>query len=198
MRTFQPEVQALIERRLNELCSAVALGFGATATVHYERIYPGHHQFAGAKPTSRPTWPNRLVGADHVVRDMEPSMGAEDFSFMLQTKPGAYMRIGQGGEGSCFLHNSRYDFNDEILPLGSALHAGLIEQSMPLAGPDGPNPSSPIFLQGVIDEIQVPPALPPRCSAHWRRRRPGADCAHRQPGRRAVAWTRTRSTSRCS
>ena len=59
-------------------------------------------------------------------------MGAEDFSFMLQVKPGAYMRIGQGGEGSCMLHNSRYDFNDEILPLGSALHASLIEQSMPL------------------------------------------------------------------
>ncbi len=74
-----------------------------------------------------------LVGAEHVVRDMEPSMGAEDFSFMLQTKPGAYMRIGQGGEGSCFLHNGRYDFNDDILPLGSALHAGIIEQSMPLS-----------------------------------------------------------------
>jgi metal-dependent amidase/aminoacylase/carboxypeptidase family protein len=60
-------------------------------------------------------------------------MGAEDFSFMLQTKPGAYLRIGQSGESSCFLHNARYDFNDEILPLGSALHAGLIEQSMPLS-----------------------------------------------------------------
>jgi metal-dependent amidase/aminoacylase/carboxypeptidase family protein len=77
-----------------------------------------------------------LVGADHVVRDMEPSMGAEDFSFMLQVKPGAYLRIGQGGDGgSCFLHNSRYDFNDDILPLGSALHASLVEQAMPLAGP---------------------------------------------------------------
>ena len=77
-----------------------------------------------------------LVGADHVVRDMEPSMGAEDFSFMLQVKPGAYLRIGQGAEngvGSCFLHNSRYDFNDDILPLGAALHAGLVEQSMPLS-----------------------------------------------------------------
>ena len=77
-----------------------------------------------------------LVGEGHVVRDMEPSMGAEDFSFMLQLKPGAYLRLGQGAEngvGSCFLHNSRYDFNDEVLPLGAALHAGLIEQGMPLA-----------------------------------------------------------------
>ncbi len=134
VRTFNPEVQDLVERRLHELCSAVALAFGATASVKYERIYPAtinsprEAMFAADVAQS-------LVGDDHVVRDMEPSMGAEDFSFMLQVKPGAYLRIGQGGEGSCFLHNSRYDFNDDILPLGSALHAGLIEQSMPLGGP---------------------------------------------------------------
>ena len=73
-----------------------------------------------------------LLGRDHVDREMDPSMGAEDFSFMLQVKPGAYLRLGQGGEGSCFLHNSRYDFNDEVLPLGAALHAGLVEYGMPL------------------------------------------------------------------
>lgn len=133
VRTFSLEVQDLVERRLHELCSAVALGFGATATVKYERIYPAtlnsprEAMFAADVAQS-------LVGEEHVVRDMDPSMGAEDFSFMLQVKPGAYMRIGQGGEGSCFLHNSRYDFNDEILPLGAALHAGLIEQSMPVSG----------------------------------------------------------------
>jgi amidohydrolase len=134
VRTFKPEVQEFVERRLNELCSAVALGFGATAVVHYERIYPAtintrrETEFAADVAES-------LVGADHVVRDLDPSMGAEDFSFMLQAKPGAYLRIGQGGEGSCMLHNSRYDFNDEILPLGAALHASLVEQSLPLAGP---------------------------------------------------------------
>jgi amidohydrolase len=133
VRTFRPEVQQTVERRLNELCSAVALGFGATATVHYERIYPAtvntprETMFAADVAES-------LVGKDHVTRDMEPSMGAEDFSFMLQVKPGAYMRIGQGGEGSCMLHNARYDFNDDILPLGAALHASLVEHAMPLAG----------------------------------------------------------------
>ena len=139
VRTFNPVVQATVERRLNELCSAVALGFGATAKVTYERKYPAtvnsHAEaiFAGDVATS-------LVGTARVVRDLEPSMGAEDFSFMLQAKPGAYLRIGQGevdaegkgGVGSCFLHNSRYDFNDEILPLGSALHASLVEQGLPL------------------------------------------------------------------
>ena len=60
-------------------------------------------------------------------------MGAEDFSFMLQKKPGAYLRLGQGAKDGAFLHNSRYDFNDDVLPLGAAMHASLIEQSMPLA-----------------------------------------------------------------
>jgi hippurate hydrolase len=137
VRTFNPEVQDLIERRLNELCTAVALGFGATAAVHYERIYPATiNSFEEAMFAADVA--ETLLGEDHVVRDMEPSMGAEDFSFMLQVKPGAYMRIGQGAEngvGSCFLHNSRYDFNDDILPLGAALHAGLVEQSMPLSAP---------------------------------------------------------------
>jgi len=134
VRTFSPVVQALVERRLTELCNAVAMGFGATAQVNYERVYPAtintvaEAHFAADVAQS-------LVGRDHVVRDLEPSMGAEDFSFMLQVKPGAYMRIGQGeenGVGSCFLHNSRYDFNDDILPLGAALHASLVEQAMPL------------------------------------------------------------------
>jgi len=71
----------------------------------------------------------QLVGEDKVVRNLPPSMGAEDFSFMLQTRPGAYLRLGQGGEGGCFLHSSRYDFNDEVLPLGAALFATLAERA---------------------------------------------------------------------
>jgi amidohydrolase len=140
VRTFSPVVQALVERRLSELCQAVAMGFGATASVKYERSYPAtintpaEAHFAADVAQS-------LVGREHVVRDLEPSMGAEDFSFMLQVKPGAYMRLGQGeenGVGSCVLHNSRYDFNDEVLPLGAALHASLVEQGMPLeAAPHG-------------------------------------------------------------
>jgi amidohydrolase len=135
VRTFNPEVQDLIERRLGELCGAVALGFGATASINYERIYPATIN-SDVEAAFAADVAEGLLGVDHVVRDMEPSMGAEDFSFMLQVKPGAYMRIGQGAEngvGSCFLHNSRYDFNDDILPLGAALHAGLVEQSMPLS-----------------------------------------------------------------
>jgi hippurate hydrolase len=58
-------------------------------------------------------------------------MGSEDFAFMLQARPGAYLRLGQGGP--CGLHQPRYDFNDEVLPLGSALFAALVEQGLPLA-----------------------------------------------------------------
>ena len=143
VRTFKPEVQNLIERRLHELCSGVAQAFGASATVKYERIYPATinspAEFSLAAGVAE-----QLVGAHNVVRDLEPSMGSEDFSFMLKIKPGAYLRLGQGeripdgqggftgGVGSRFLHNSCYDFNDAVLPLGAALFAGIVERSMPL------------------------------------------------------------------
>lgn len=129
-RSFKREVQDLIEERLGRLAESIALGFGATARLDYHRMYPAtintpaEARFAGDVAAS-------LVGEDKVMRDLQPSMGAEDFSFMLQSKPGAYLRIGQGGEGGCFLHSPRYDFNDEILPLGAALMSCLAEQAMP-------------------------------------------------------------------
>ena len=134
VRTYSASVQAHIEQRLTHLCQGIAQGFGATAKVHYERVYPAtvntvpEAHFAADVAA-------RLVGEEHVVRHMTPSMGGEDFAFMLQAKPGAYMRIGQGQPAlglSHPLHNSRYDFNDAILPLGAALHASLIEAALPL------------------------------------------------------------------
>jgi amidohydrolase len=131
VRSFSAEVRDLVEKRLHEVCSGVALGLGASAHVNYERIYPATIN-TEAQARFAADVAQRLVGHEHVNRHMDPSMGAEDFSFMLQVKPGAYLRLGQGGEGSCFLHNTRYDFNDDVLPLGAALHAGLIEHGMPL------------------------------------------------------------------
>ncbi|VTY33051.1 putative hydrolase YxeP [Xylophilus ampelinus] len=133
VRTFNLRVQNQVEQRLRELCTSVAQAFGATAELRYERIYPAtintapEATFAGDVAAS-------IVGERNVERHLEPSMGAEDFSFMLQKKAGAYLRLGQDARGGAFLHNAGYDFNDEILPLGAALHAGLIEQGMPLAG----------------------------------------------------------------
>lgn len=131
VRTFRRDVQDMIEERLSRMVEAVAMGFGATASLHYQRSYPATVN-AEREANFAADVAAGLVGEDRVVRQLVPSMGAEDFSFMLQVKPGAYLRLGQGGPGACFLHNSRYDFNDDVLPLGAALYASLVEQSLPI------------------------------------------------------------------
>jgi hippurate hydrolase len=132
VRSFKPAIQDLVEKRLGEIAHSVAAAFGATARLNYRRLYPAtinspeEAAFAGRVAAS-------LVGPEHVFEDIEPSMGAEDFSFMLQKRPGAYLRLGQGGsESGCFLHNTRYDFNDAVIPLGSALFASLAEHALPV------------------------------------------------------------------
>ena len=73
-----------------------------------------------------------LVGRDRVVRNMQPSMGAEDFAFMLEKVPGCYLLIGNGEErGGCMIHNSNYDFNDDILPVGTSFWVRLAESFLP-------------------------------------------------------------------
>jgi amidohydrolase len=133
-RSFKASVQETIEKRLTMLCESIAAGFGATARCVYTKLYPAtinslaEARFAGDVAES-------LVGRDHVIRDLPPSMGAEDFSFMLQARPGAYLRLGQGGaEAGMFLHNTRYDFNDDVLPIGAGLLAALAERALAPAG----------------------------------------------------------------
>jgi amidohydrolase len=132
VRSFREDTQDMIEERLTTLAESVAAGLGARARVDYRRLYPAtvnaHDEALFGQLVAE-----ELVGAGNVIRDLDPSMGAEDFAFMLQKRPGAYFRIGQGGaESGCFLHNSRYDFNDDILPLGSALFVRLAEHALPL------------------------------------------------------------------
>ncbi len=127
VRTFRAEVQALVEKRLNHIVQSVAQAFGATAELEYERIYPATINTPQAAHYAAEV-AVELVGDGSVVRNLPPSMGAEDFAFMLQAKPGAYLRLGQGSEGGCFLHTPRYDFNDTVLPLGAALYARLAER----------------------------------------------------------------------
>jgi hippurate hydrolase len=142
VRTFSADAQDLIEQRLTELAESTARALGAEAKVAYERIYPAtiNHaaqaKFAGDVATE-------LVGEERVVRDLEPSMGAEDFAFMLRAKPGCYVRLGQGGgSDGCFLHNTRYDFNDAVIPLGAAFFSALAERGMPL-GASQPSKEQP-------------------------------------------------------
>ncbi len=128
-RTFRAEVQALVEKRLTRIVQSVAQAFGASAELHYERIYPATINTPQAAHYAAEV-AAELVGDAAVVRDLPPSMGAEDFAFMLQATPGAYLRLGQGSEGGCFLHTPRYDFNDAVLPLGAALYARLAEKAL--------------------------------------------------------------------
>ena len=132
VRTFRKTIQEMVEARMHQLVTSIAAGFNATADVIYERKYPA--------TINTPDEANlvadlatEMFGKDRVVRDLTPSMGSEDFSFMLQTKPGAYFRLGQGGaEAGKFLHNSKFDFNDAVIPEGSALFAAIVERSMPI------------------------------------------------------------------
>jgi amidohydrolase len=133
VRTFRPKTQDMIEARLRELVGSIAAAFGARATLGYERVYPptiNHDADAMFAADVAET----LIGRENVVRNLDPSMGAEDFSFMLQAKPGAFARLGQGGaESGAFLHSSRYDFNDGVIALGAGYLAALAEQAMPAA-----------------------------------------------------------------
>jgi len=125
-RAFKPEVQDLIEQRLREICAGIAAAFGAQAKVRYERRYP---PLINAEPESEvcASVMQSMVGAENVLR-VPPVMGSEDFAFMLQAKAGCYVFVGNGpGEGGCMLHNPRYDFNDEVLPLGASYWANLVE-----------------------------------------------------------------------
>jgi len=127
-RSFRPEVQAAIERRIGEVARGAALVHGAAAEVSYRRSYPptinhrGETEFAAEVAAE-------ICGPDRVLRDVAPSMGGEDFSFMLNKRPGAMLWLGNGpGEGDCFLHNAHYDFNDEALPVGVSFLARLAER----------------------------------------------------------------------
>jgi hippurate hydrolase len=127
-RSFKPEVQDLIERRMQEIAEGISAAFGARMTWRYERRYPSTVNSAEETELAAAAMAE-IVGEANVERDPTPSMGAEDFAFMLQKKPGAYVWIGNGeGDGGCQLHNPHYDFNDEIRPLGASYWARLVER----------------------------------------------------------------------
>jgi len=130
VRTFRPETQKLAERRIREIASAIASGLSASARVEYIRGYPATvNTQREAELAARVG--ERIFGRDNVVREFDPTMGGEDFSYMLQARPGAYVLLGQGGEpGGCYLHNPGYDFNDDVIPLGAGYLAALAEEAL--------------------------------------------------------------------
>jgi hippurate hydrolase len=133
IRTFKPEVQQSIERAVERLCGGIARAFDAQISVKFEHRYPPTVNSADeAALCSRVA--GELLGPDKVRADELPSMGAEDFAYLLQKKPGCYVWLGNGvksgsGTGGYSLHNPHYDFNDEILGLGVAYWVKLVESA---------------------------------------------------------------------
>lgn len=126
-RAFRPAVQDLLEAGIRRVCAGVAAAHGAQIAVGYERHYPPTVN-TPAEAAFAAEVMRGIVGAENVHTDLPPTMGAEDFAFMLQVKPGAYAWIGNGpGTGGCMLHNPGYDFNDAILPLGATYWTRLAE-----------------------------------------------------------------------
>lgn len=129
VRTFTLEVLDLIEERMRDIARHTCAAFGATCEFEFDRNYPPTVNSPAEAAFAREVM-QEIVGVDQVL-PQEPTMGAEDFAYMLQAKPGAYCFIGNGNgahrgkyEGSghdagpCTLHNARYDFNDDLIPLG--------------------------------------------------------------------------------
>ncbi len=133
VRTFRPEVQDMVERRMGELASAIAGANGVEADFRYERRYPSTINSAGETELARRA-AVRVVGEGAVDLDPMPSMGAEDFSFMLQKRPGCYIWVGAGpSDHGRNLHSPHYDFNDALLPIGVSYWVRLAETLMPKA-----------------------------------------------------------------
>ncbi|MBP0463377.1 amidohydrolase [Roseomonas sp. PWR1] len=130
-RWFSKPVGDLLEKRFKETVTGIAAAFGATATADFHRAYPATvnetqsvHLAADAA--------RAVQGEARVVPMPKPTMGGEDFSFMLEAKDGAYLMLGGGkGADDPLVHHPKYDFNDEILPIGASWWATLAERLLP-------------------------------------------------------------------
>jgi hippurate hydrolase len=131
VRTFKPAVQDMIEARLGALVKSIAEAHGARAELAYTRGYPPtvNHEAETLRAQKAAA---DVLGDARIHRNAPPRMGAEDFSYMLQKVPGAFIGIGQGdgGRHTVGLHHPRYDFNDDLIPLGASVFARLVEQEL--------------------------------------------------------------------
>ena len=127
VRTLSPENQDLAEARINEICTGVAAAMGAQAEVSYTRNYPvmANHD----EQTEFAAEVARAVAGDCAEAPLV--MGGEDFAFMLEERPGAYILVGNGD--SAMVHSPEYNFNDEAIPAGCSWYAEIVERRMPAA-----------------------------------------------------------------
>jgi hippurate hydrolase len=126
VRTFTPEVQAMVMRRMEEIVAGIAPGYGVSARLDYRTHYPptvnDPHRAAFAAEVAA-----EIVGVERVEPNATREMGAEDFSYMLEARPGAYLFLGQGPGPVC--HHPAYDFNDRIAPIGASFFARIVERA---------------------------------------------------------------------
>jgi hippurate hydrolase len=127
-RSLTPQTRDLVEKRVHEVVEGVAKLYGAKATLTYKRDYPvtrnHERQTAFAAQVAA-----EVAGRDRVDTAIPPMMGAEDFSFMLDARPGAFIFLGNGD--SAGLHHPQYNFNDEIIPIGTSYWVRLVETALP-------------------------------------------------------------------
>jgi amidohydrolase len=129
-RAFSAETLGMIEENMQRIATGVASGFGATAELDFRIVFPPLINDASEAAFIADV-AAELVGADNVNPNAGLVMASEDFSFMLNSRPGAYIRIGNGDElGGCQVHNPGYDFNDDVLGLGASLFAQLAERKL--------------------------------------------------------------------
>tara|TARA_B100000686_G_scaffold353386_1_gene458791 strand:+ start:1218 stop:2387 length:1170 start_codon:yes stop_codon:yes gene_type:complete len=126
-RAFSKTVQDQMETEIKRITEEIAKTYSVSADITYERRYPATINNPKETDTAAEV-ARKIAGDERVFLDKDPMMGAEDFAFMLNETPGAYMWIGNGPqEGGCMLHNPNYDFNDEILPIGASYWSQLVE-----------------------------------------------------------------------
>ena len=127
VRYFDQGSGLIIKQRIEEVLQGICSTFGASFILNYDELYPvlsNHEKETDIAVTAA----SDLVGTEQVDAEIPATAGSEDFAFMLQEKPGAYILIGNGdGEGGCMIHHSNYDFNDRILPLGASYWIQLAE-----------------------------------------------------------------------
>jgi hippurate hydrolase len=127
VRTLRPATRDKVEKRIHEIAAGLAEASGASARVEYRRGYPPtiNHE---AQTDFAAGVARKVAGDAHVDANTPPTMGAEDFSFMLEARPGAFIFIGNGD--SAGLHHPSYDFNDDVLPYGMSYWVELVETAL--------------------------------------------------------------------
>ena len=128
VRTFDPAVQAMVRDRLAGIVAGQAAAYGVTATLDYEIGYPA--TVNDPDKTAFAAAVAREISSD-VVADAAPEMGAEDFAYMLNQRPGAYLFVGNGDTAG--LHHPGYDFDDALSPVGASFFARVVERALPVA-----------------------------------------------------------------